>query len=80
MNQVKAIRERLGVTQKMLGAGIGCTQSNVGHYECGQTVPPDMAEKLIIYATCRGLTIGFDHIYGNAPVPDLARTQELAHG
>lgn len=69
MNQIQAIRERLGVTQAVFAAGIGCTQGNVGHMERGQTVMPALAEKIISYAAAQGLEIGFDHIYGRADLP-----------
>lgn len=74
MNKIKSIRERLGVTQHVLAEGIGCTQGNVGNYERGQTVPPDSARRLITYAEGRGLALTFDHIYGEAALPD--RTPE----
>lgn len=80
MNEVKAIRARLGVTQQAVADGIGCTQTNIGHYERGQTLPPDMARRLIDFAAHLGLALSFDHIYGNAPLPELAQPQEAAHG
>ncbi|MGH6627633.1 MAG: helix-turn-helix domain-containing protein [Burkholderiaceae bacterium] len=69
MNNIKAIRDRLGVTQAALAAGMGCTQGNVGHYEKGQTVPPEAAKRLIAYARTLGLDITFDDVYG---APGLA--------
>lgn len=72
MHNLKAIRERLNVSQQALADGIGCTQGNVGHYERGQTLPPAMARKLIDYAASLGLRIGFDHIYGRAALPKSA--------
>lgn len=69
MNHLKPIRERLRVTQQALADAIGCTQGNVGHYERGQTLPPDMAAKVIAFANARGLAIGFDHVYGGAELP-----------
>ncbi len=79
MNNVRVIRERLGITQQVLAEGLGCTQGNVGHYERGQTLPPDMAAKLISVASSLGLRIGFDHIYGDAPLPTLSE-KEGTHG
>lgn len=69
MNAVKSIRDRLGVTQSALAAGIGQTQGNIGHYERGQTVPPDVAKRIIEFAEARGLAIGFDHVYGAVELP-----------
>lgn len=68
MHHLKTIRERLGITQQAMADGLGCTQGNVGHYERGQTLPPVMAKKLIDFCASRGLTITFDHVYGDAPI------------
>lgn len=70
---IKAIRERLGVTQSELATGMGCTQSNVSFYEKGQTVPPAVATKLISFAKAKGLSITFDHVYGNGALPDRVK-------
>lgn len=79
MNNIKAIRTRLGLTQTAFGEGLGCTQGNVGHYEKGQTVLPDVAGKVIEFAKTKGLTITFDHVYGDVPLPEVAGlTQEAA--
>lgn len=69
MNNLKSIRARLGLTQKEIAEGIGCTQANVGHYERGQTLPPSMAGRLITFAGQHGLLISFDHVYGMAQLP-----------
>ena len=79
MHHLKLIRERLGVTQQVLAEGIGCTQGNVGHYERGQTLSPEMAAKLIAFACSRGLRIGYDHIYGDAPLPQLDAEGRFVH-
>lgn len=78
MNQVKTIRARLGVTQQALGHGIGCTQANIGHYERGQMLSPDMARKLIEFCALRGLVITYDHVYGAKPLPACTQFQEAA--
>jgi len=64
MSNIKSIRSKLGVTQSALADGIGCTQANVGHYEKGQSIPPEMARKVIHFAKSRGLVVSFDDIYG----------------
>lgn len=79
MHRLKPIREHLRVTQQELAAGLGCTQGNVGHYERGQTLPPAMAAKLIAFAASKGLQIGFDHIYGTAPLANTEVGEEGAH-
>jgi putative transcriptional regulator len=71
MSNIKAIRERLELTQTALGDGIGCTQGNIGHYERGQTLSSPMAKRLIDFAAERGLVLTFDHIYGDSPLPEL---------
>lgn len=76
MSTIKAIRERLGLTQAALAEGIGCTQGNVGHYERGQTVPPDAAGRLITFASSKGLSITFDHVYGAQELPDTVPTEQ----
>lgn len=68
MSTVKSIRERLGVTQSALAIGMGCTQGNVGHYERGQTVPPDSAKRLIAYALSLGHLVTYEDIYGKPDV------------
>jgi putative transcriptional regulator len=75
MNQIKAIRERLGLTQAKFGAGIGCSQNNVSLYESGQTAPPEAAKSIISFAAARGLPITFDHVYGSAELPELAEAK-----
>ncbi|MGY0134596.1 helix-turn-helix domain-containing protein [Bordetella bronchiseptica] len=76
MNAIQSIRKRLGVTQAHLAAGIGMTQGNVSNYECGrQSVPPDVAARLIDWAKSLGHEITFDQIY--APEPEEV-PQEVA--
>ena len=82
MSAIKSIRERLGLTQSAFAEGIGCTQGNVGHYERGQTVPPEAAARVIAFAATRGLALTFDHIYGGVelepaePTPAATAAQE----
>ena len=78
MNTIKSIRERLGVTQTALAAGMGCTQGNVGHYERGQTMPPDAAKRLIEYADSLGHPITFNDIYMPKTAQALAITAQAA--
>lgn len=87
MQKLKRIREVLGVTQQAMAVGIGCTQGNIGHYERGQTVPPETAKRVIEFCRKAGLRIGFDHIYGDASIPTRSirarrnpKQKEVAHG
>jgi putative transcriptional regulator len=68
-NRIKAIRQLLGLSQESFGKGIGCTQSNVGHYEKGQELPIDRAKKLIEFAAESKLHLSLDQVYGRAPLP-----------
>ncbi|WP_288897376.1 helix-turn-helix transcriptional regulator [uncultured Delftia sp.] len=77
MSTIKAIRERLGLSQLALGRGIGCTQGNIFHYERGQTLPPDAAKRVITFAAEHGLDLTMDQIYGLQPLP--ANTKESSH-
>ena len=73
MNTIKSIRVRLGLTQAALAEAIGCTQGNVGHYENkGQTVPPEVARRLIAHAARLGVPLSFDDVYGPSPQPSQA--------
>ena len=69
MKPIESIRLLLGVTQKALATGIGCTQSNIGQYKRGQTIPPERALRLISFAKERGLTLNLEQVYGVAPLP-----------
>ena len=77
MNEIKAIRDLLGLTQTQFAEGIGCTQGNVGHYEGGQTVPPARAVDVINFANKLGLTLTMGQVYGTEPLPK--RVQEKPH-
>ena len=87
MHPMKRIRSHLGLTQAAFGDAIGCTQGNVGHYENkGQSVPPNVAKRLIAFAATRGLHLTYDDIYKE---PELAAagadaaqtaTQNVAQG
>lgn len=63
MNTILSIRKRLEATQAELADALGVSQGNVSHYERGQTVPPDIALRLINFAKKRGISISFDDIY-----------------
>lgn len=72
MSKLKAIRERLKVTQSDLADALGCTQGRVWQMERGETVMPDTAQKLIAYALTKGHVITFDDIY-EPPKPPKAK-------
>jgi len=67
MENLRALRERLQVTQAELAEGLGVTQGNVSHYERGQTIPPAVARLLIEFAKDKGVGVTFDDIYNPTP-------------
>lgn len=75
MNTIKTIRTKLGVTQAELAKALEMSQGNVAFYERGQTVPPDVARRLIVYAATLGHALTYEDIYGN-PMLDA---REAAH-
>lgn len=66
MNRIRTIRDRLGVTQAELALALGKSQGNVAFYEKGQVVPPDVAKRLIAFAVSKGVSIGYEDVYGPA--------------
>lgn len=66
MNHLAAIRQKLDVTQASLAQVLGVTQSNVSHYENGQTMPPDVARRLIAFASGQGVRLTFDDVYAES--------------
>lgn len=76
MHTLKSIRALLGVTQRELGAGVGCSQGNIGNYETGQSLPVPVALRLIDFAANRGMSLCLDQIYGRLPLPPAAQIAE----
>lgn len=70
MSRIREIRELLGLSQAVLANELGCTQTNVSHYENGQRFPADRAATLITVAAKRKVKLSFDQIYGVKPLPD----------
>lgn len=64
MNPIKTIRVRLSLTQAELAKALGMSQGNVAFYERGQTVPPQVAQRLIRFARDRGHDLGYEDVYG----------------
>ena len=64
MSNLRAIRTRLGMTQSVMAAELGCTKAMVSLYERGRPVlPVAAAGKLIAAARSRGVEISYDDIY-----------------
>lgn len=70
MNAIKDIRTRLSLTQTGLAEVLGMTQGNVALYERGQTVPPNVAIRLLDVCRDHGLTLSLDHVYRLKPMPE----------
>ncbi len=68
MNNIRHIRQLLGLSQKAFGDAIGVSQGNVSFYELGQDVPPKVARKMIDAAAMAGISLSYDDIYSDAAV------------
>ena len=65
-NNIKAVRRLLGLSQADFAVAIDVSQGNVSHYEGQrQSVPPDVANRVIEAANTRGVTVTFNDIYGS---------------
>ena len=63
-NNLKSIREQLGLSQAEFGELLGVSQGNVSHCEQQkQEVSPDMARRVIAAAKEKGVEVTFDDIY-----------------
>lgn len=63
-NNLKSIRERLGVSQAKMAALLGMSQGNISHCEKQiQEVSPDMARKIVSVSRDLGVEVSFDDIY-----------------
>lgn len=70
-NNLKSIRERLGISQAKLAALIGVSQGNISHCEQQlQEVSPEMARKIVSAAKDLGQEVTFDDIYSVGASPD----------
>lgn len=72
MNSIKQIRQALGMKQTQMAAAIGCSQGAISFYELGRNdPPPDVATVVIGLARSLNLDIGYDHVYGAKPIPQV---------
>lgn len=78
MARVKLIRQHMGLTQAEMAVALGTVQGNITTYENGRALPEKRAHLLIEFAEARGLALTYDHIYGTAPLPEVA-VPEGAH-
>ena len=75
MIDLKLLCTRLQISQAELAQALGCCQANISHYLRGQLMPAPRAQKLIDFATARGIPLTFDHIFGAAPFPEPGSAQ-----
>ncbi len=70
------IRTLLCMTQQEMAEVLGCVQSNVSFLDRGQTITPEVAEKLIAAARAMGVHLTFDQVYSRTPLPAPVRRSE----
>ena len=76
MNNLKAIRKHIKLTQAELGKMIGCTQGNIGHYERGgQNLGIEVAKKILAVAKEHGLETSLEYLYGTVNYKTVERDQ-----
>lgn len=68
---LKRIRKRLALSQTKLAQALGIPQTTLSLYESadGTEIPSAKAKRLIEVAKVYGLTIDFNHIYGDVDLP-----------
>lgn len=82
MQHIRAIRDRLGITQQLLADAIGVSQPLVANMENGRAdfMHPHAARKLVTFARARGLALTLDMVYGaeHIPVADAPQIEAAA--
>ena len=69
ISPIRAIRQRLNLSQKDMASGIGISQTTLSGYERGDwEISPAVARKLVATARDCGLQITMDQVYGLAPL------------
>ena len=69
VSPIRAIRQRLNLSQKDMASGIGISQTTLSGYERGDwEISPAVARKLVATARDSGLQITMDQVYGLAPL------------
>jgi putative transcriptional regulator len=77
-NNLKAIRKLLKLSQAELAKLIGCTQSNIGHYESkGQRIRQEIAQRIVAVAKAKGVSITFEDIYGEINMEQITIVKEV---
>jgi transcriptional regulator with XRE-family HTH domain len=80
MNNLRAIRKQLELTQQGVADLLGQSKASVSHYERGAyELPPDAARKLIAYAKGKGRVVTFNDIY-EVPVDLLSGVEPVGEG
>ena len=67
MNNILAIRRRLGLQQSEFADAIGVTQSNVSHYENGRNDPSlDVGRQVVAFAKQLGHCVTLEDVFSEA--------------
>lgn len=67
MNNILAIRRRLGLQQTEFADAIGVTQSNVSHYENGRNDPSlDVGRQVVALAKQMGHCVTLEDVFSEA--------------
>jgi putative transcriptional regulator len=71
MNNLKTIRERVGLTQSALADTVGLTQGAIAHYENDRRQPGLLeCRKILAALNARGAKVTLDEVF---PVPSVAK-------
>jgi len=77
-NNLRTIRKLLKLSQAELAKLIGCTQSNIGHFESkGQRIRQELAQRIVVAAKAKGRNITFEDIYGEMNMDKITIVEEV---
>ena len=76
MNNLKAIRKHIKLTQSELAKMIGCSPANICHYENkNQPISIEVAKKILAVAKEHGLEASLEYLYGTVNYKPVERDQ-----
>ena len=76
MNNLKAIRKHIKLTQSELAKMIGCSPANICHYENkDQPISIEVAKKILAVAKEHGLEASLEYLYGTVNYKPVERDQ-----
>ncbi|NMZ09072.1 helix-turn-helix transcriptional regulator [Pseudomonas proteolytica] len=72
MSNMKAIREKVGVTQADLAKTVGLTQGAIAHYESERRKPGlDECRRIVDALNSSGAAVTLDDVFPPMPIPTL---------